>query len=149
MTQKFKQLLLLDLDKRFKKIYFAPKPKKGWIRLIRTALSMPLSFPAEKLGISKQAIAKLEKSESAETISLKHLRQVAEAMGCELHYALVPHERTLKKIIHRQAEKKARAVASEVNDSMVLENQEITNFETSVKNLTEEFIKNLNKSLWS
>lgn len=149
MTQKFKQIQISSLDDRFKKIIFEPRPKLGWIRVIRTALSMPLSFPASKLGISLQGVAKLEKSEAEEAISLKSLRQLAEAMGCELHYAIIPHEGSLKKIIEKRAEEKAMAMVSDVNNTMALEDQEIKDSKNSVKILAKELAANLNKDLWS
>ena len=110
---------------------------------------MPLSFSAAKLGISPQGVAKLEKSEAEETISLKSLRHLTEAMGCELHYAIIPHERSLKKIIEKRAEEKAMLMVSNVNNTMALEDQEIKDSKNSVKILAKELATNLNKDLWS
>ena len=149
MTKKFKQIQISSLDERFKKISFEPKPKLGWARVIRTALSMPLSFPANELGISRQGVLKLEKNEAEETISLKSLRQLAQAMGCELHYTIIPHEGSLKRIIEKRAEKKAKAMVSDVNNTMVLEDQKIKDSKNSVKILAKELAENLNKNLWS
>jgi len=148
MTQKFKQIQISNLDDRFKKINFESKPKLGWIKTIRTSLSMPLSFVASKLGVSQQGVAKLEKGEMEETISLKSLRQLAEAMGCEFHYVIIPHGKSLKKIIEKRAEEKARIMVSEVNKTMALEDQEIKNSRNSVKLLAKELSENLNTKLW-
>ncbi|MBT4922252.1 MAG: helix-turn-helix domain-containing protein [Rickettsiales bacterium] len=149
MSQKFKQIQISNLDNRFKTLSFAPKPKVGWIKTIRQALSMPLAFPANKLGISKQGVAQLEKNESEDTITLKSLRQLAEAMGCELHYAIIPHERSLKKLIEKRATEKATGIVNDVNKTMALEDQEIKDDITSIKRLTKDLAENVNFKLWS
>lgn len=149
MTQKFKQIQIANLDKRFKKIHFEPRPNRGWIKTIRTALSMPLAFLAFKLNISKQAVAKLENGEIDETISLKSLRRLAEAMDCKLCYAIIPHDKSLQKIIEKRADKIAKIIVAEVDKTMALENQKITNSQNSVKILAKELAENLTKKLWS
>jgi predicted DNA-binding mobile mystery protein A len=109
---------------------------------------MPLAFVANKLNISEQSVNQLENNEAFETISLKSLRKLAEAIDCELHYAIIPRERSLEKIINKRAEFKARSIIKEVNKTMELEDQKIENSENSVKLLTKDFAENLNKNLW-
>ena len=101
MTKRLKQIQLQNLDNHFKKMCFETKPKNGWIKTIRQALSMPLAFVANKLNISEQSVNQLENNEAFETISLKSLRRLAEAIDCELHYAIIPRERSLQKIINQ------------------------------------------------
>lgn len=149
MINKFKQIQIKNLDERFQNINFESKPKQGWIKIIRSALAMPLAFPANKLKVSPQSISQLEKSESEETISLKSLRQLAEAMDCEFHYAIIPHKRSLKRMIEERARIKATQLVSEVDKTMALEDQKIKNSEESIKILTKELIENLNSKLWS
>lgn len=148
MTKRLKQIQLQNLDNHFKKMCFESKPKNGWIKTIRQALSMPLAFVANKLNISEQSVNQLENNEAFETISLKSLRRLAEAIDCELHYAIIPRERSLQKIIKKRAEFKARLIIKEVNKTMELEDQKIENSENSVKLLTKDFTENLNKNLW-
>lgn len=148
MTKRLKQIQLQNLDNHFKKMSFETKPKNGWIKTIRQALSMPLAFVANKLNISEQSVNQLENNEAFETISLKSLRRLAEAIDCELHYAIIPRERSLQKIIKNRAEFKARLIIKEVNKTMELEDQKIENSENSVKLLTKDFTENLNKNLW-
>lgn len=149
MTKRLKQIQLTNLDSRFAKMSFEPKPKSGWIKTIREALSMPLAFPARKLKISLPSVSRLEKNEIDESITLKSLRQLAAAMNCELHYAIVPHGGSLKKIVEKRAEEKARAMVSDVNNTMSLEDQKIKDSKNSVKFLAKELAEDLNKSLWS
>lgn len=110
---------------------------------------MPLAFPAKNLGISQPSVSRLEKNEIDESITLKSLRHLAEAMNCELHYAIVPHGRSLQKIIKERSEEKARAMVNDVNNTMSLEDQKIKNPKSSVKFLAKEFTENLSKSLWN
>lgn len=149
MTKRLKQIHLINLDRRFQNMRFELQPKLGWIRTIREALSMPLAYPASKLGTSKQSISQLEKNEITGRITLQSLRQLAESMGCEFHYAIVPHGGSLRAIIEKRAEEKARAAVKEVNKTMSLEDQKIDDPETSIKLLAKEFAEDLNKKLWS
>jgi len=148
MTKRLKQLQILNLDNKFKKMHFEIKPKMGWIRTIREALSMPLGYLAQKLQISIQSVSQLEHNEEFETISLKSLRQIAEAMDCELHYAIIPRQGSLTKIIQNRAEFKAKLIIKEVNKTMELEDQKIANPANSTKLLTKELAQRLNKNLW-
>ena len=59
------------------------RPKKGWVREIRTALGMSMADLASRLGVIKQRIEGLEKNEVAGTVTLESLRKAAEAMDCE------------------------------------------------------------------
>lgn len=148
MTPKFKKLQLEALDKKISKIRFAPRPKNGWTRTIRSSIAMSISFVAEKLKISPQAVFQMEQSEIDEAISLKTLRRLAEAMDCHLHYALIPNQKSLKKMVEKRAEKKARMMVKEVDKSMSLENQKLKSSKNSVKFLTKELSENLSSKLW-
>ncbi len=66
------------------------RSKRGWLRAMRDALGMTTRQLALRMGKAQSTIAKLEKSEARETASLASLREAAEAMGCELVYAIVP-----------------------------------------------------------
>lgn len=148
MTQKFKQIKIENLDQRFKTMEFGSNPKDGWLKTIRSALNMPLHFLAKKLGVTPQSISQLEQSEKIEAITLRSLRQLAEVMDCELHYAIIPREKSLKKIIERRASQKATALVKEVDKTMALEDQKIDNIEKSIQLLSKDFTENLNTKLW-
>ena len=67
----------------------------------------------------------LHKAEAAEAegrISLTQLRKLAEALGCEVVYALVPRQ-PLATVVEYQAEKLARQEIFGVSHSMSLEDQ--------------------------
>lgn len=153
MLDKFKKMQIESLDKSFKKINIQAisnsKPNSGWIRSIREALCMPLLFPASKLSISVQGVRNLEQNEIDESITLKSLRNLAEALDCELHYAIIPRGKSLNKIIKKRARQKAKEIVRSVDDSMSLENQKIKNSNVSVKELEKDLYDNLNKDLWN
>ena len=61
-----------------------------WLKATRLKLGLGLRQVAERLDVSPQAVHQFEKSETAGTISLRQLENVAHAMGCRVVYALVP-----------------------------------------------------------
>lgn len=60
----------------------------GCLRKTRQALLLSTGKMAEKLKISRTAYAKFEKNEATGSIKIKTLSEIAEAMDCELVYAL-------------------------------------------------------------
>ena len=65
-------------------------PPKGWIKALREGLGMPASYLARLMDVEQSTIKRYEEAEASGAISLKTLQKVAEALGCELKYALVP-----------------------------------------------------------
>lgn len=114
----------LDAKLRVRKGVWPPEPpKKGWIRILRTALGMTAAQLGQQLGISPQAVSELERSEVADTITLASLRKAAEALDCDLVVAMVP-KTSLENTIHRQAELKAVQERNRIVHTMRLEAQE-------------------------
>ncbi len=87
-------------------------PKLGWIKTLRMALSMSGAALARRMGLQRSAALYLEQAERDGNISLKKLEQVANAMDCELIYALVPKATAenskplINDILQKQAQKK-------------------------------------------
>jgi predicted DNA-binding mobile mystery protein A len=69
-----------------------PKPRMGWIRLMRRALWMSPSELARALGVAQSSLTRLEQSEIRGTISLQSLKRAAEVLGCDVVYAFIPHQ---------------------------------------------------------
>ena len=99
-------------------------PRQGWIRSIRGALGMSAQELGRRLGVTQSAVARHETSEISGTIQLDSLRRVAEALNCDLVYALIPREE-LELSVQRQAEKRARAQLAPIEHSMGLEQQAV------------------------
>jgi predicted DNA-binding mobile mystery protein A len=113
-----------------------PMPPKGWIRAMRDALGMTAAQLAARLGVSRQAVTQMEKSEADATITLRTLQRAAEALGCRLEYALVP-EQPLQVRVRQQAERRARELLADVAHSMALEDDPV-DLEHRVSELADE-----------
>jgi predicted DNA-binding mobile mystery protein A len=126
MTPSFRRSLANVISKKLRKF---PKhaeahvPPTGWLRAIRLATGMPATYPAKKLGLTQQGFDALEKSEAAGAITLKSLKRAADAMGCDLVYAVVPRGGSVRTMIDRQAVARARRQILPVAHSMRLESQ--------------------------
>ncbi len=86
----------LDEDLRVFRGSRVRRSRWGWLRGVRQALGMRVAEVAGRLKTGTSEVYRLEVSEARETITLKKLRAAAEAMGCELVYALVPARGTLE-----------------------------------------------------
>ena len=64
--------------------------ENGWIRKAREASFLSAGVLAGRLGITRAAWYKFEKSEPDGRITLRTLRQCAEVMDCELIYFFRP-----------------------------------------------------------
>ncbi len=122
-------------------------PQRGWVRAIRDALGMSAAQLGSRSGISSSAIAQLEQSEVQGTIQLATLRRLADALDCELVYALIPRT-TLADTVRQRAERQATRSVARANQSMLLEDQGLT--ATQLQRQIDDLVaQNLNsRSLW-
>ena len=97
-------------------------PSRGWIKTVREALGMSGRQVGERLALTQQTVAELERAEETGSISLKNLRRLSEAMQCKLVYAFVPNE-SLESLVRQQAERVADQIVRRVETSMSLEDQ--------------------------
>ena len=100
------------------------RPRVGWINAIRKTLGMNSRQLAERMGVAVSRISKLESSEVSGATTLQSLERAADAMGCELVYALVPQS-SLQKFTEQQARSVAEQRAHYVNHHMALEAQDL------------------------
>jgi predicted DNA-binding mobile mystery protein A len=89
---------------------------------IREALGMSARDLAHRIGVADSTIVRLEASERAGTVQLNSLRRAADALDCDLVYALVPR-RPLDEIVQEQARRQAVKVLTSVHHTMLLEDQ--------------------------
>jgi len=124
-------------------------PARGWVHEVRETLGMSSRQLAQRIGVSQPTVSKLERSEEAETISLKSLRKLAEALDCTLVYALVPRE-SLEATLTREAEHQAANRIGRVEHTMRLEAQGSDPEETerARQELAQEMIRTLSRDLW-
>ncbi|MGO8765230.1 MAG: helix-turn-helix domain-containing protein [Limisphaerales bacterium] len=116
------------------------RPVKGWLAAMREISGVSLRSLASRLRISFQSVAALEKAEAEDRVTLKKLRQAANALDCELVYAIVPKHGTVREFAERSLVQKTNEQVSAVEHSMALEAQSVGNVEEKVR---EEVAKKL------
>ena len=122
-------------------------PNGGWIRAVRDALGMSGAELARRMGVSQQRIATLERGEMELTVQLNTLQRVADALDCELVYALVPRT-SLTEMVKAQARLKAVQHHSWVAHHSRLEDQESDDrLNDQIEDLVGEFENR--RDLWS
>ena len=140
------------LDVKFNKIRdlnLFTRPPKGWIRAIRNALGMTTTQLAKKLNIAQPRVTAIEKDEVLGNLKISTLESVADALGCELVYTLVPRE-NLEKMTYKQAEKKAKLILKNAEHTMKMENQlsSSDSYKKQLEDLINELIKGQQARLW-
>lgn len=97
-------------------------PSGGWVRAIRDALGMSAQHLASRMHISATSVLSLEANERSGRVQLSTLRRAADALDCDLVYALVPRQ-PLDSQVRAQAVKRAMPQLSRVEQTMLLEDQ--------------------------
>lgn len=143
MNTKFRQLRLSQLDRTLHDMRTAPpRPTSGWISSVREALGITLDQIGKQIGSSRQAVQQLERAEATDRITLGALRRTAEAMGCELVYALVPKSGTFAELAERPVRDRAARDVKSVMHTMMLEDQKPENADQLIE---EEAQRRLNR----
>ena len=124
-------------------------PGKGWICSIRKALGMSSTQLAKLIGVSQPMIMSWQQREAKGTISLQSLRKVADAMQCDLVYALVPRK-PFKKILEERALRQSQSSTEQIGHSMSLEDQQTSSAyrKESVKETARRLLEEKPKRLW-
>lgn len=133
MKPEFRNLRLRQLTRSlapFVAARAAIRPDKGWLRAIREASGTSLRELAHRMGTSPQAAAQFEKSEAGFRITLKSLRDAADALGCDLVYALVPRSGNVGQLAQAAVTEEAAERLRAVEHSMALENQAVGDIDT-------------------
>jgi predicted DNA-binding mobile mystery protein A len=144
MRDEFRNLRLKQLDRTLKPFRAAaknPRPQKGWLRAIREAAGISASEVARTLKTSRQLPVQLEKAEAEDRITLRSLRAAANALGCELVYALVPKANTLHELVEERARAQAKKHVLGVEHSMALEDQAVGRVDEAVEAETNRLLR--------
>ncbi|MCX6276332.1 MAG: mobile mystery protein A [Bacteroidetes bacterium] len=125
-------------------------PHKGWVSTIRAALKMSLRQLGNRLKISAQSAKEIEQRESNGSITIKSLREVANALDMKLVYGLIPKDESIEKIIDKRANEIAREIVLRTSNTMKLEDQENSNsrIDKAIKSKAEEIKNKMPKYLW-
>jgi len=144
MRDEFRSLRLNQLDRALEPYRAAaksPRPPKGWLRAIREALGVSGSEIARTLKTSRQLPVQLEKAEAQDRITLKSLRAAANALGCDLVYALVPRANSLHELVEQRARTHAKERVLGVEHSMALEDQAVGRVDEAVEEETKRQLR--------
>ena len=125
------------------------RPKEGWVRTLRKTLGMSSPQLATRLDVSKSQASQIERMEIEDRITLKQLRRVADALDCDLVYALVPRQ-SIDSMIRDRAKLKAEQLVSKTDMQMKLEAQQLSNekLQEQVKFETERLVRDMPRDLW-
>jgi len=102
-----------------------PAPSRGWLRAIRDALGMTTRQMAARMKVAPSRVTVIEQAETHGGITIKTLREAAEALDCTFVYAIVP-KAPLDELLRARAEQRADAELARLNHTMRLENQALT-----------------------
>ena len=81
----------LDFEMRpYRRAGMTKDPTNELLRAVRQALRVPVAEIAQKMGVQRSAVFDLEAREPKNTISLRSMSRMAEAMGCKVVYGIVP-----------------------------------------------------------
>jgi predicted DNA-binding mobile mystery protein A len=151
-SKRFQQLQFQQVDSAlstWRGARLPARPPTGWARTVRETLGIPASAHAKQLGITTSGLQKLELAEAKQVITLASLHKLAEALGCELQYALVPRQP-----LAQQLQDRAKAVAAQqlapVAHTMALEDQAVQGTARQLQRdlLAQELLAGPRRNLW-
>ena len=125
-------------------------PPTGWIKAIRTALGMSLQQLGSKSSITKQSVANIERREMDGGITLRTLREMANALDMELVYGFIPKDGSLDALIDRKARELATQIVLRTSSTMKLEDQGNSNLriQKAIDERTASIKNEMPKVLW-
>lgn len=141
-----------QIDKRLaalKSPELLARPPRGWVKAIREALGMTTSQLAKRLGVVQSRAVTIEQAEAKGTITLNSLEKAANALDCQLVYALVPRK-PLDELVTGRAKKLAKKRLVSTSHTMALEAQSVGKFdeEEQLKKLVHRLIEKGGSELW-
>jgi len=148
MRPEFRGLRITQLERALTPFVAAkdtPRPQKGWIRAIREATGITVRDLAKRLHRAPSVAAHLEGSEAEYRITLASLRDAADAMGCQLVYALVPKSGSIRELAEERERTKAAENVRAVEHSMALEDQAVGGIERKIDEETSRLLKRSGK----
>jgi len=125
------------------------EPNEGWVVTVRKALGMSGAQLARRLGVSRASVSQTERNELSGSVTIKHMRNAAEALGCRFVYAIIPKER-IEDVVGDQATRKAKKLVQRVSGHMALESQSLPLEKTQAEivRLRDELIREMPSDFW-
>jgi len=152
MDKQFRDLQIQQMDallETWRTAQLSARPRSGWVRAIRESLGMSAAAFARRLGMTPVGVRKLESAEASDAITLASLRKLAQALDCELQYALVPRN-SLQQQVRDRAEMVARERLRPIAHSMALEDQAVQRPQSKLQleAAIKELIEGSRRELW-
>jgi predicted DNA-binding mobile mystery protein A len=144
MQPEFRKLRIAQLERALTPFIAAketPRPQRGWIRAIREVTGITVRDLAKRLRKAPSVAAHLEGSEAEYRITLASLRDAADALGCQLVYALVPKNGSVQELAEERARTKAAENVRAVEHSMALEDQAVGSIDAKILEETRRLLK--------
>ncbi len=125
-------------------------PERGWLNAFRTAFGMSLRQLGARLEISPQSVMEMEEREADGSITLRSLRQAANALDLDLVHVLIPREASLDTMIEKRARQVALTIVLRTSKSMELEEQGVSSerIERAVRSKADELVRTMPRYLW-
>jgi predicted DNA-binding mobile mystery protein A len=138
------------VDEAAERVQRVSRPPEGWVRTVRKAIHMSGAQLARRIDGTRALVAQVEKNELSGTVSIRSLRNVAEAMGCRFVYAIVPNDVTTEALIAKRAKEKAQEIVAYAGKHMALEAQALGKKQTKleIERLQKQFVAELPSDLW-
>ena len=126
-------------------------PSGGWIAAMRKALGMSGTQLGRRMGLSRKRISQVEKAEPDGGVTLRSMRELADAMNGRFVYAIVPKAGSVNDVIEAQARKKAEALVSQAGTHMALEKQALSKAqrEEEVARIAADLLARHPRDLWA
>jgi predicted DNA-binding mobile mystery protein A len=106
MRERDRRMARLRLDEEMKPFRAAGKKEKltgGLLRAVREALGVRLQEISEKTGVRRSTVSDIERREMEQTITMRSLARMADAMGCKVVYGVVPLKgKTLEDVVEER-----------------------------------------------
>jgi predicted DNA-binding mobile mystery protein A len=125
------------------------RPPRGWLKAIREALGMTTTQLAKRLGVAQSRVVAIEQAETKGSITLGSLEKAAQALDCQLLYALVPRH-SLGETIENRALQVAKKRMQSASHTMALEAQGVDEADASeqLKRLVQQLVAKGGSKLW-
>ncbi len=148
-----KTLQLQQLNSKmhmFAMVRKVPAPPTGWVKASRIALGISLEQLGRKLSITRQSAQAIEEREKEGSVTIKALREAANALDMDLIYGFVPKDGSLDALIERKARELAKQIVSRTSATMKLEDQENSpaRIEQAIEERATAIKTEMPKTLW-
>ena len=126
-TKEIQQKITRQISRKLEKLRELKNTAAGissWSKYIRSGLGMSASQLADRLNLAQHTVSEAEKREEQGRLTVKKLRQIADALECDLVYTFVP-KLSLEETIEKQARKKSSRNIDLAETHMSLEDQSV------------------------